>query len=81
MREEAVFVNPVSGDVWVTGFAWNDPFRPSGLSDREYVEFCMERLFVEEGFDERPSYRLIPEGEASKVDQYFRNAWNDVCLL
>lgn len=78
MRNEAVFVNPLSSEVWITGFAWDDPFRPSGMSDSDYIDFCMERLTVEQGFDSVPSYRLIPEGEASELDPYFRDAWNDV---
>ena len=78
MREEVIFVHPVTHSVWVTNFAWDDLLRPSRLTDREYLESCMERLAAQEGFTTVPDYRIAPEGESAGANWYFRNAWIDV---
>jgi len=78
MREEVIFVHPETKAVWVTGFAWDDPARPSRLTDREYLETCMERLSAQEGLAMVPKYRIAPEGESAREDWYFRDAWRDV---
>ena len=78
MREEVIFVHPVTESVWITNFAWDDLLRPSRLTDREYLESCMQRLADQEGFTTIPEYRIAPEGESAGADWYFRNAWIDV---
>ena len=80
MHEQTIWIHPINGNVCVTGFSWDNPSRPEGLTDREFVATLMLKLAKQEGFDTVPEYRIAPEGEPGLNDIYFRDAWQDVNL-
>lgn len=80
MHEQTIWIHPINGNVCITGFSWDNPSRPEGLTDREFVATLMLKLAKQEGFDTVPEYRIAPEGEPGLNNLYFRDAWTDIDL-
>jgi hypothetical protein len=78
MPNATVWVHPVTGEVWTTGFAWNDATRPPDLSDDEFLAHAMTKLFRDLGLPSDLAYRIVPSEVVSAQDQYFRDCWEDI---
>lgn len=76
MVNVAVWVHP-DGNVVTTGFAWHDATRPPTLSDAEFLNHAMRRIFTTVGISPDHPYRVIPQYLLAVQDEYFRDCWVD----
>jgi hypothetical protein len=80
MANVAIWINPLDGEVKVTGFAWNDWTRPPRLTDDEFLTYAMERTLQSFGVSVSTPYRIVDEAIPAAKYSLFRAAWTDLDL-
>ena len=80
MANVAIWINPLDGEVKVTGFAWNDWTRPLRLTDDEFLTYAMERTLQSFGVSVSTPYRVVDEAIPAAKYSLFRAAWTDLDL-